>query len=60
MLSSSDLPKKVMIAAGLLGGVGLIYYVATHNCYEELDDEQEKLSKMDKALSIALQAAFPE
>ena len=49
MLSSENLSKKIMIAAGLIGGIGLVYYLST-NQPQGLDDEPENLSKMDKGL----------
>tara|TARA_B110001450_G_C17264979_1_gene337066 strand:+ start:45 stop:191 length:147 start_codon:yes stop_codon:yes gene_type:complete len=48
-MSSENITKKVMIAAGLIGGIGLIYYL-TSSQPEQLNDGPEKLSKMDRAL----------
>ena len=50
-----------MIAAALAGGLGLVYYLANLPSVEQIDDEMqlEKLSKMDKALYLALKSQFP-
>ena len=59
-MSFSKFSKNVMIAAGVVGGLGLIYYLSSYSSVEELDDEQERLSKMDKALLMALKEQFPD
>jgi len=58
-MSYSKLSKSLMIGAGVLAGVGLIYYLSKTGI-EEMDDELEKLSKMDKALLFGLKTRFPD
>lgn len=50
-----------MIAAGLIGGVALLYYLTKPNIAEDGDDaDKQSLTFMDKTLLMALQARFPE
>ena len=48
-----------MIGAGVIAGAGLIYYLSRSGI-EEMDDELEKLSKMDKALLFGLKTRFSD
>jgi hypothetical protein len=51
-----------MLAAGLIGGLALVYHLTKDDVANITDDEKEKLSltNMDKTLLMALQAKFPE
>lgn len=50
-----------MIAAGLIGGVALLYYLVKSDIAEDgVDTDKQNLSNMDKTLLMALQARFPE